>query len=103
MDYPNKCDKCSKEHCEKDCPAMRKMIAMDTSQVLKWAKEHSKLHNQIQDKFRIFSIKCKHAGMIINEILPHPGRCFHSNASPYDPGFTNCSMMRCPLLNLNHH
>jgi hypothetical protein len=103
MDYPRKCHNCEEIYCKKDCSAMIKMEAMDTARILAWAKEHNGLHNQIEGEFRIFSIKCKHAGIITNEIFPHVSRCFHSDASNYTPGFTNCSTSRCPLLNLKRY
>lgn len=103
MDYPKKCYKCKEKYCEKDCPARKKMEAMDTANILKWAKEHNKLHNTIEGEFRIFSIKCKHSGMIENEMLPHPARCFHDDAAPYTKGFTNCSSSKCPILNLKRY
>jgi hypothetical protein len=103
MNYPNKCYNCDKEYCKETCPARQKMEKMDTANIKRWAKEHNRLHKQIQREFRIFSIKCKHAGIILNEMLPHPGRCFHNDAAPYTKGFTNCSMTRCPVLNLENY
>ena len=82
---------------------MIKMVDMDTVLILRWAKEHNRLHNQMRGEFRVFSLKCKHKGMVINDILPHPGRCCHNDATTYTQGFTNCSMMRCPVLRLKNH
>ena len=103
MNYPRKCYKCKEKYCSKDCPAMEKMMAMDTANILRWAKEHNRLHKQIQGEFRIFAIKCKHRGMVKNEILPWPGRCFHNDAANYTQGFTNCNMNCCPVLNLESY
>jgi hypothetical protein len=100
MNYPRKCDKCKKGHCEKDCLALKEMLIMDSVNIKRWAKEHNKLHNQIDDEFCIFSLKCKYRGMIINRILPHVGRCFHADAPNYTQGCTNCAAHRCPRLNL---
>ena len=100
MDYPEKCNKCKKKHCKKDCPALIKMRAIKSRSIKKWAREHNKLHNQIGDEFSIFSLKCKHGGMVINDILPRVGRCFHDDAANYTQRFTNCYMSRCPVLKL---
>jgi hypothetical protein len=102
-DYPRKCYDCKEKHCRKECPAMMEMMAMDTRLIKGWAKEHNRLHNQIEGEFRIFSIKCKHRGVVLNSMLPHVGRCFHHDAANYTQGCTNCSMMNCPVLNLERY
>lgn len=99
-DFAEKCHKCSQKYCKKDCPALIEMQKMDTRLIKEWAKEHNRLHNQIGGEFRVFSLKCKHAGIIVNEILPRPGRCFHKDAGNYTQGCTNCYDDDCPLLNL---
>lgn len=70
------------------------------TEILKLAKDQSKIINKIHDLFPVFAINCEHAGMIKNEILPYPARCFHDDAPPYNY-LTNCRMSSCPLLNLN--
>lgn len=82
---------------------MKKMMEMDTRLIKVWAKEHNRLHKQIEGEFRIFSIKCKHRGIVQNGMLPHVGRCFHDKATPYTQGCTNCSMMNCPILDLERY